>query len=567
MDHPPLLSNTALLAEMSQWEDGVRGLARVALEYSQEVGDAGVRVAGGAWTAAIRGLEGLVARSFPPEGSELAALMGRADALEEADAKMMGDLAVVLDTRVREQALRSTNRTRSENISGLLKKSRGLLGDLPVFRNRVIGVAGAAGVEASGSATVGDVQKLYSGARRSSVSTEIYVSILLCRARQAHGPAARIALDALEDAKDASLGLEPDTKGVAEADSGRLLAAYHPLQVMQYTPSAFREVEGGSDGAVCLRVPAAKFAVSYRIEPLVSRGIATELYGKMATTVTGLNYKLVERLRTISASVLPPRAAIPPPARATEPPPSLATDEGVLVTLDGVSAARYGPPPSVLPGQAWAPFSGGRPRAAAYEATSAEVISAAIVAEFKAGWGAGLRKRFEAAVAEERVRPGTCNEGALLAELARQFEREYDSAPPKGPRDFRALVLGDGPSSTNYICRAIARAEYDELDARLLTLHYRPGATRLPHDVVVREMRASLAVHVADAGRAVWKRLKDGFMEEGPGAFGMAPDHRKTALLRSFRVIAERAVKAAPLVCSPPTLKAFAAFEPAGGPE
>jgi hypothetical protein len=190
------------------------------------------------------------------------------------------------------------------------------------------------------------------------------------------------------------------------------------------------------------------------------------------------------------------------------------------------------------------------------------VILAGVRAGRAAGWGLELRARYEAAAPGGDLPGGECGEDALLAALAAEFEKAYDAAPPETPRDFRDLVAPEAPGPGDYLCAAAARLGFGALDGRLRALHVRPAPVRVPHAVVVREARITQAIQAVDAGRKLWKRVKEAYHLLDLEAFSLPAGQKKAGLLKAFRRIAADAARAGPLDCSPPTLKGFAAAAP-----
>jgi hypothetical protein len=480
--------------------------------------------------------------------------MAASDAAEGAARALDAAAGVALDPNVQAAVLAGMSRTYSENLKGL---GRGVLEAGLAARVRyreAAAAASAAGAAAGSRLEVEAITAAYDekpgSARlgREGVATELYVSALLCRA--AGGPG---ALAPLEAAKDAALGLAPDTPAAASADA-MALSEYHPLQAMPYAPAAFgppRELKEGGPPVTDLSLPQARLAVVYDLAPLVDRRRALA-HGPLASTTTGLNFRLIERLRTIRAE--PYKQAAP-----TSGPGRVGTLAGPLtVTIDGKTARAFEPVPA---GGAWAPFAGSRPRVEAHSEAEATVILAAIRGDRADGWSLELRARYEAAILGELLPSGECGEDALLAALVAEFEKAYDAAPPKTPRDFRDLVVPEAPDPGDYLCAAAARLGFGALDGRLRALHMKPAAVRVPHAVVVREARITQAIQTVDAGRKLWRRFKEAFRPDLE-AFALPTGQRKTVLMKAFRSIATDAVREGPVDCSPPTLKGFAATAP-----
>ena len=509
------------------------------------------------------------------DGAGLENLMTVSDAVEAAVYTLNTAASTALDPNVQVAALVGMSRTYSESLKSLGRTTlEAGLAAAAHYRDAVA-AAGVAGSRAAGL-PVGAITAAYNEKPdRRGVATELYVSALLCRAegRRAAQDAqeAQGALGALEMAKDLAFGITPDTAAAAAADTA-VLAEYHPLQAMAYAPAAFgpphklKDAVGVAlaDGAVDLGLPQARLAVSYDLAPLVDRQRALA-HGPLASTITGLNYRLIERLRTIRAE--PYKRAEDEPSEAARLGPNDGLRRGPLtVTTDGQIAREFAPlgaaSPEAPEGTLWAPFAGARPRVGARSDAEAAVILAGIRLGRANGWGLNLQARYEAAVQGELLPSGECSKDGLLEALVAAFEKVYDAAPPESPRDFRDMVVPEAPTSGSYLCAAVVRISSSALDARLQALHFRPAAIRAPHAVVAREAWITQAIQAVEAGRKLWRRFKEAGCHPDPEAFALPADQKKTRLMKAFRRIATDVAQADPLDCLPPTLKGFASMEP-----
>jgi hypothetical protein len=528
------------------------------------------------------------------DGEGLANLMTVSDAVETAVYTLNTAAGTALDPNVQVAALSGMSRTYSESLKslGLTTLEAGLAA--AAHYKDAIAAAGVAGGRAAGL-PVGAITAAYNEKPdRRGVATELYVSALLCRAAQDVQGAqdaqdAQDAVRTLEMAKDLAFGITPDNAAAAAADTA-VLAEYHPLQAMAYAPVAFapphelKGAEGQSDaltfGAVDLGLPQARLAVSYDLAPLVDRQRALA-HGPLASTITGLNYRLIERLRTIRAEPYkradgPSEAAPNGPNTKRADGPSEAAPNGpnteradglrrgpLTVTTDGQTVREFAPLGAAAPKDTlWAPFAGARPRVGARSDAEAAVILAGIRLGHADGWGLDLQARYEAAVQGELLPSGVCSKDGLLEALVTAFEKVYDAAPPEAPRDFRDMVVPEAPTSGSYLCAAVVRISSSALDARLQALHFRPAAVRVPHAVVAREAWTTQAIQAVEAGRKLWRRFKEVGCHPDPEAFALPADQKKTRLMKTFRRIATDVAQADPLDCLPPTLKGFASVEP-----
>jgi hypothetical protein len=588
-DAPPALT---FQDAMATWILGLKKHAAAIRACMREAEGAGRRILGTQWAQAgerLDAAEGELAAS----AGELATIAGELAAGEAAAAagELAGGLAsrmaaadtavgvaralgaaaaAALDPNVQAAALASMSHTYSDNLKGL---ARGVREAGHAAQEQCLEAgraAAAAGREAGGRLEAADIKAAYEAAPgRGTISTELYVSALLrwaCRQGGDGGNAAAVA--ALEAAKGSAFGLAADTPASAEADTAAL-AEYHPLQAMAFAPAGFTDehelAPAGAPGArpaVDVSLPQARLTVVYDLAPLVDRHRALA-YGPLASTVAGLNFRLVERLRTIRAAPFRPVAPAAADAAAARP-ALLATP--LTVTTDGRTGYEFAPRVWTQGAAArgdplWAPFAGGRPRAAAHLAAEAAVILAAIRAGRAAGWRLELRAEYEAAVRSEALPTGECGEESLLAVLLEEFEKVYDAAPPEYPSDFRGLVAPPAPAPGDYFCAAAGRIAGGALDEQLRALHFKPAAAPVPHAVAVRELRVSQAIQTVETGRKLWKRFGDAFRPDAE-AFSQPPPLRKVALMGLFRTIALKAIRVGPVVCAPPSLKGYAIAAP-----
>ena len=529
------LATGAMLLSLASLDTALATLAGALRAYSQEAGGAGQRALGARWTAALRELaevEGLLALQAPPT-AQFESLAAAADASESALLRLESAAGAILDPNVEHAAAAGMSRTYSDSVKALLRaaKSAGARAR-EAWRSALAAAAGAGATTADPS-----VAGAYAGSGgRGGIATELYVSALVCL-----GSRLPAAASLLEAAKDTALGGAADSRAAAGADSERL-AGYHPCQAMDYTP-AFSGGDAPPGPAPDLRFPQARLAVTYDLGPLVDRRRALQ-YGPVASTLQGLSYRLLERLRTIRAE---PAAPLPAAAAAAaDTLPAIATGPIAVVAGDGARRA-FGPE------GAWAPLGGARPRVAAYAGASAAVILGHVRAD---GWG-GLRSQYEAAVENRELPSGETAAAVLVDALVAAFERAYDTAPPSSAQDFRGLVVPEAPAPGDYISAAAARVSGQALSARLRAV-LAQHSPRVPYAVVEREGRLSQAVLALDIARALWRRLREVYWAD-EGAFAQPPVRRKAMLLHHFRRLASAAAAAAPIYCAPPSLKLWAA--------
>jgi hypothetical protein len=346
--------------------------------------------------------------------------------------------------------------------------------------------------------------------------------------------------------------------------------AFAPSAPQGYaSPSAAPQKLAGGSPPVNLALPQARLAIEYDLAPLIDRRRAND-FGPLAPTTSGLNYRLLERLRTIRAVPLQRGTS----ATADAPEPGRCLTGPLAVTTDGGFTTRTMSPPGfeaapTLPGreEAWAPFAGARPRVGQYADVTARLILAGLQADRDQGWTPDLRMKYSAAVESRELPSGECGSDALLGLLVEEFGRAYDAGPPATEADFFELVVGAGPGPDGYVVAALARAGNALLEGRLRQVLEAPNP-QIPYAAVEREARLGQLLHTLDAakggsnGPGLWRALKLAFRPD-PEVFELSPARRRDAHLRHFRRLAAEALAGAatPLVCSPPSLKFYASVK------
>jgi hypothetical protein len=594
--HEARAPRLALGPALEAWRGALAAWVAALAAYEKEAGQEGPRTLGTRWRAAVRAIIVVAdaVYSAPPDGipaagaAALRALMALADTYETSEHQLAAAEAAYLDPNVQAALMVGMSQTFSENLRSFVRGVRGAAAEARAKHKDALAAATDGG---SVFAELGaaDIEAAFRAAPiRGGVATELYLSALLC---QDSAQAAAL----LEAAKDVALGCR-DTAEAAAADTAAL-AAYHPLQAMSYAPMP-SSTRAGAAGAgattVDLSLPQAGLHATYDLARLTDRQRALE-YGPMATMFSGLSYKLVERLRTIAVE---PRMAGPGaeagleagvagsgikaivtgPFRFTTdggrtfremyPAPydstvSSATDANAADTAgkaDAADAADTADTTGAAGGSStktWAPFAGARPRVEAYANAMAAIIFERLRAERAEGWGPDLRQRFEAAVRAGTIPAGECASEALIAALALELEKAYDLDPPKTPGAYRELVVPEEMAPESYIASAVSRLSAAATEAALQGF-LAATVQRLPYAAVEREARLTQALRSLDAARLLWARLRKAYKEDAE-AFELPPPKQKDALLRAFRRTAAAALAVAPLLCSPPAVKIFAA--------
>ena len=570
MDDDLLLSNTAnggksasaerpaeppMVELIAAWEVALADWAHQLLAYASEVGDhTGIRIIGPRWSDSLAAIK-LIETTFSQrdaaatrDAAGIVAVMDAGDAGETAEHDLSTLAADVLNPNIKASVLAGMSRTYSGKLKGLARAVLAASAAANLAGSNVL----AAASTVNASISTADIAAAYRAVpARGSIATEVYVSALLCRALAGHSD----AIAALEIAKSEALGGAADTINAATSDLADL-AEYHPLQVMTYTPMVSRVSTTAPLDVLNLTLPQARLAVTYNIAPLTLRSAATA-FGKLATTTTGLNYRLVDRLRTITALPLPPQGDAPPtigtPARAALQPAGAA----LQFTIDNGNEIREFNPRSAP----WLPLAGCQPRVLDYGAASATVILNEIRADRDLGWGLELRDKFEAAVISETIPLGVCGVDPLVSALMAEFGRVYDAEPPIDMVALVHLVIPLDPGPETYIGAACAVLTVAAIADHLKGVVLGVGSRRAPYADIEREAILSQSMRALSLAQDIWRRIRTHFRPD-PDVFKTPPSHRRAVMLSAIRktfIAVAMSGKITPIVCQPPTLKVYAA--------
>lgn len=392
---------------------------------------------------------------------------------------------------------------------------------------------------------------IYGQSKRGEISTELYVNILLSKQSVE-------ALAALKYSKDNTLDAV-DTKELILSDS-EVLMEYHPIQTMSYSQFT-TVVEHEHIPSMQLNMPNAKYNVKYDLAPLINRKKILS-YGSIANILTGVNYKLIERLNTIQVEPiiensvkhkLPPRKT----EFSIEHPLIINTNMNKILSKVVLNSAFE--PPSHVCRHIWAPFAGSHPRVEKYADISASIILEAIRTEHIAGWNLKLVSNYETAILNKTITANICSDNALILALISSFEKVYEHASIMNVDDFYKIIISDNFNPADYICQAISHVVFSELDEKLHNLHINPAIVFIPHDNIVREARITQMIHVVDNGLILWKCIKNAYYIEND-VFSMSDITKKIVLMKAFRKIITIAVREANIECVPLSLKSFASM-------
>ncbi|MDE2100849.1 MAG: hypothetical protein KGL39_26620 [Patescibacteria group bacterium] len=362
------------------------------------------------------------------------------------------------------------------------------------------------------------------------------------------------------------------SRAAAEEVSMRPARAYHPLQQLCVVPSASEPASGPA--AVDLTVPGATTAIDYDVAPLIDKEKIRE-YGPLATSVTGLNYKLVQRLKTIRERPVKeakndasdterrrtPWGSEDSAERTATPADKVVrAGERLTYTNDGGETTRAFLP---LP-RDW------RPAPAAYTESYHELCAGALL-ENPLGPPATPAKMKEAAMdALSRYRAdGQADQERKMAvaptdlakALIERFEEDYavrfPARPPANIRAMRERLEPPTAAVPRYIMRAVTDAAYPAFKHATIR---RAELSRAGYIIARTELIATFATTAFQAARVVMRRLRDAWPavtrggdeieaipapadDAGLGAWQRHADAVRAVVARMIRDVAKAATK------------------------
>lgn len=492
-------------------------------QYSKSIGNLtdelsdqdGTRVLGGKWQLIKQSLR---STSIDFTDMPFSQLISTCDSLEDDNDKLDDAAGLILSPIVKSTMLSGMSKTYSDSLSYITNY-------IVLYRKETRSIYNEIMVDAAsfGSSIAADVDyTMFKG--HNNIVIEILIGVVMC---------SRQLVDLIAVARDNVLGVSESEQLIKE--DMRRLSHYHPLQRMVFNLPQLAVSQGS--GGIDISAPQAQLRVTYNLNPLIDRKQPP------LSMATGLNYGVVQRLKTIEA--------VPVQVRPRAPSPQLPDFTRHLRLTVGGSTSY-----DLHFGKDSAPFAGCHPRVEALGALCEEIVLGEIRDEAEHGWGPELRKRFEAAV---DLPDGVCNKDLLAAELVSSFTAAYDAAPPENSDEFREMVMPLKFMPNNYMCIAMSRLAYKGLyDGILLRLQYKHAIVKLPYNVSSRELKISQMVHSNDAAKTLWKRIKRNYKFYNHEAFAAPPEKKKIVLVGALSKIVDAAISDNELVCDPSTLKKFA---------
>lgn len=608
MSGPPAMSNTedasadaaateTFLSVLAEWEGALRAYGRALASYAAEVDDVAQRMLSvrgvAAWGLALESAR--VAQNTEAREPQSAHASEHADKLEAMEVSLLGAENVILDPAVRDSAAAGVSRTFSDNLSRLLEVVHRGRRECSTAHAAALEAAKVYGRELAQARPEGVLMAARRwwapvdgvGAEHGGVATAVH-TWALARIRAAGGPHAAAAEKTLEAAKNGSLGIPGETPEEILADSRRG-RAYHPMQTLGAMPRltevknggaaratealgaadalpAFwalsEPIEGGADvgPAVDARLPQAKKDVQYDLGALIDPSRAAG-----DTVRSGLNFKLVERLRSIRETPRgqnPVDRDAPVPAQTTIEIPDRVSDS-FLLSFGGSQVLRASMHGNSRLGGDWAPAAGVPPRLAAYS----DAIGTLVAARQMDATHLVDKFTTESSAEKDAAGPQTrVSLDVLLARIMQKFSGAYDAAPGDGPTshiEFLGIAAPPEFVTGLYFETAVFDAGLAHLN-RLLDRFWTPGVSgsKITAEGARRELAATTAVQAAAAGFELWRRVVGAYQRRAPDSalFTYEPGQRKAALARVHRETVAAALAAPPLEYVQMTFKLFHLF-------
>lgn len=391
------------------------------------------------------------------------------------------------------------------------------------------------------------MEKMFNQKPRSVVSAAIFIALLK------ESPTKKRILSSLN-----KTSLDVDKHVHKHVDKHTM--NFHPLQSLNYTPGAIKVVELGnilpsSEVSVDLSLPQARFSTKYNLKLLIDRALVSSL-GPIASKTTGINYKLIQRMRSITMT---PKSvsdlnALHEAGHANEiisvnKPVHYTTDNGktyqdLFLNCNVVNSSDE---------LNWQPFAGARPNLFAFNRINAALITL----QLDTDQGSEKLRLFETLTkggVDKPISDGRVPNDIFTPIIVEEFESVCAKVSPQSPPDLIKLFAKE--------------AFYTELDFVYLALHRVGSLIRgqqlTSTQITVSKVTASLSdlsrelmitqmVQTVKAATELRGVLESAFR----GHRWHADFEDKGGLIKEFKKIYLSVIEKHIIYCSPPTIKLF----------
>jgi len=545
------------LIAVDRWEKALDVAAASLLKAATHINSSGQHIYGDRWDTATTKLTKLTKLSGPTNGSELVVVAMAAASVENRAVVVDTAAEIILNPNVSAQASLKMARTFSDERSSDLRMAKKDYDQSIVAGRHVLSMASLTGQQladlwpsAEGLYYEGCAKKF----RHGQVVTELFMGVLSCAVNQSESAAA-----ALNSAPDCALGILPDTKEAAKKDA-LLLSRYHKLQSFGWTiPGGDHE---GISVVVDLSLPQAQFDVCYDITNLVDRKVVAKL-GAIPNIQSGLNYNLVERLKTIKMT---PRLANSEPIVNSDPEPIWPANDPLLISLSNEDPARM-----LVSQKECAYFAGLQPRTLRL----AEILGNETVAAIKADSWANpkaesksngpfvptIRRDYTEQVKQLRARDIPCNTDELVAALVGSLEKTLKDSTLDNAAQLRRIICDNSAAEAGgYVCQAVSAVNSANTSRKMRSILMQP-LYRTQLSALEREMQLSSLINTVDSAveiyRTIQPELETLFLNNSALDWHKGFSYIKATTLVLFRRAAERALLAHPPVCNQTSLKLY----------
>lgn len=564
------------LQSLDEWEGALTSASQSLLGAATHVESAGIAEYSSRWRAAVAAATTAAPTNATSDTSaptsaptnQLTALVTRTAAIEHRSLLIANASLIILDPNVHAAASAKMSKTfSSERRLDIEKAKRDIAAAMAAARKSLSLAATAGALLAEHWHAAAELYKrgCAGSFHHGEVVTELFMGVLTCAKTEG-------AAVTLQAAPDCALGIPADSVEAASTDS-KFLAGFHPLQRLGGSiPSCFageaskasEASEASKASIINLSIEQALFDVAYNITPLIDRKAAAK-FGPVVNIQAGLNFNVVERLKTIQMALRRTDSVLTDSVRADSVRADVLTpaNEAILLKVDQNGARELsGARPRAY-------FAGARPRAQKSADLLGELIGIKIAEE--AAWGQGhvagstLRGDYNEQVKRIRALDAPCNTDALLAALITALEKKLppakdDSLDAGVALDFLRIATSDHAASADgYICQAVNAINETQVLHRMQSALAQP-VQRTPMWVLERELRLTYLLHSIDTAAVLYRRLRPE-VESIPIStidWKKGAPHIKIAFMALFRRAAERALAASEINCAPMSLKAYA---------
>ena len=550
------------LIAVDQWEKALDVAATSLLKAATHINSSGQQIYGDRWDTATTKLTKLSSpTNETTNGSELVVAAMAAASVENRAVVVDTAAEIILNPNVSAQASLKMTRTFSDERSSDLRMAKKDYDQSIVAGRHVLSMASLTGQQladlwpsAEGLYYEGCAKKFWHG----QVVTELFMGVLSCAVNQSESAAA-----ALNSAPDCALGILPDTKEAAKKDA-LLLSQYHKLQSFGWTiPVGNHDcLPTGLSAVVDLSLPQAQFDVCYDITNLVDRKVVAKL-GAIPNIQSGLNYNLVERLKTIKMT---PRLADSEPIVDSDPEPIWPANDPLLISL-----SKEGPARKLVSQKECAYFAGLQPRTLRL----AEILGNETVAAIKADSWANpkaesksngpfvptIRRDYTEQVKQLRAKDIPCNTDELVAALVGSLEKTLNGSTLDSAAQLHRIICDNSAAEAGgYVCQAISAVNSANTSRKMRSILMQP-LYRTQLSALEREMQLSSLINTVDSAveiyRTIRPELENLFLNNSALDWHKGFSYIKATTLVLFRRAVERALLAHPPVCNQTSLKLY----------